>query len=150
MVVSVLFTVMVIFLLSAGITTYDTPNVANQYVGVAVGSANGINSQVFNPIQVSSNAVQTNNQTNRTHGFFAQIQVFTGLAFVFDGIGNIILALLNLPIMIQTIMVLPLTLLGFATPQVITILTLFRELIVFVILMVGISAWLKYNVRSDA
>ena len=119
-------------------------------------AANALNQTAYNESQTFNISVyRPTNSTlfhkqngNYTGGFFAQVTIFTGLAFVIDGIGNVMLAILNIPGMFATYMgvgfgALPLALASQAMLQ-----ALVYEFIGFTLLILGVSAWMKYRLAD--
>lgn len=141
--IATLMVVAFMLLLSPAFFSYDSPSVANSLNVTAFNSSNSLHSFVFT--QVNSTAY---GGSNHTSGFFAQVTVFSGLAFVFSGIGYIMQALSNMPYIILYLISTPLSILGFPLSSISIIVGMFIELILFIITIVGVSAWMKYDLRN--
>lgn len=127
--------------IASPLTTAEA-NVLNQS---AYNESQTFNMSVYSPIN-SSLFHKTNG--NYTGGFFAQVTLFTGLAFVIDNIGYIMLAILNIPSMFITYMSLSMASLPLALAPQHLLQTLVYEFIGFILLILGISAWMKYNMKE--
>jgi hypothetical protein len=136
--------VTMILLLSPAIFYYDSPQVAAQLNATGWGAASGFTSNIFTPLNSTAFG-----GTNHTSGFFAQVTVFTGLAFVFDQFGNIMLTLLNLPKIMIYLISTPLSILGFPIATTSVLVSLFFGLLMFILVIEGISAWQKYQIRGQ-
>ena len=136
--------VAVILLLSPGIFYYDSPSVAAQLNATGYGGATGFTSNIFTPLNSTAFG-----GTNHTSGFYAQVTVFTGLAFVFDQFGNVMLTLLNLPRIMIYLIATPMTILGFPIAATSILISLLFGLLMFILVIEGISAWQKYQIRGN-
>lgn len=135
--------VVFIVLLSGGIFYYDSPQVATQLNATAFVAGGAYSSNVFNPINNTAFG-----GANHTSGLFANVNVFTGAAFVFGAIGQVGLSLLNAPRTIIYLIATPLGILGWPISSIALLLSLFAGLLIFIVVIVLISSWQKYNLRE--
>lgn len=142
-IVSVLIGVTFLLLLAPGIYYYDSPAVANSLNFTATNATHNFNSTFFQPLNSTAFG-----GSNHTSGFFAQVTVFTGLAFVFSQFGSVMLAILNAPRILVYLIATPLSLVGFPIAVISILISLFFSLMLTVIILIGISAWMKFDLTA--
>jgi hypothetical protein len=136
--------IVTLLLFGGAITYYDSPQVATALNATAMNGTHSLNSFVFT--QLNSTAF---GGTNHTSGFFAQVTVFSGLAFVFSGFGFVMQILLNMPVLMIYLIALPVALLGFPIGVATLLMSIFVGLLTFILIIEGISAWMKYQLRGN-
>lgn len=124
------------------IQQYGGSTATSQITGIINGTNTLVTNNVFNPLKQN-----TGNQTST--GFFAPITQFSGYAFVFGNIGNIIYALFQLPAALQTMLLAVMSplnpILGASGANTSLILSLFETVLFIFLLIQGVSAWMKYS-----
>ena len=125
----------VVLALAGGISNFDTPAFANSLNASGIGTANALNTQVWSPL---------NQTTLGVNGSFnAQVQTFTGFAFVLPNFGAVINIMLNLPrIFILSFS----TAIGAVpTPGSITgyVMPLFTSFLGTFVIIAGVDLWMK-------
>lgn len=143
LIIAVFGIVVMLALLSPAIFQYGSPQFASKLNFTQANATGQINQNFFQPLNQTSFG-----GSNHTGGFFANIQVFNGLAFVFSGIGSVMLAILNLPRIMILILGTSLTVLDVPTATASFMIGLFFEMILTVLILIGISAWMKFDLRS--
>lgn len=144
------------------ITPNTLANASNQYqnaqcliitlygynASLSTGSQYGKIFSLTNSVSFGTNYTGSNS-VNQT-GFFVNIFQFTGLSFVFSGIGTIIEVMQTLGQVAQVLFTtLWLWLPPFESIVIINIIKLITFYIYLRIIMIGISAWMKYSILDS-
>jgi len=145
MLLAVIVVIALILILIPAIFFFDSPSVANQLNVSAFNISNSLKNYIFLPTNNTAYGHSAN-----ASGFFAPITVtgFSALAFIFSGFGFIMSAIANLPGIMLFLITTPLSLIGIPINAIEVIVALIIEFILFIITIIGISAWMKYSLRE--
>lgn len=136
MFVAAFLIVILIIAIAPGLQKFTTANFSNAISVSGSGTANSLNVEVWSPLQ---NTTLNKNNT----GFFAQVNQFTGYAFVLPNIGLVVETFLNVPRIIAISLSTALSVLPLPDGIASVGISLFITFCLIFAVSVFISLWMK-------
>lgn len=127
--------VFIIVALGADFGWFTSPAYANKMNSTATYINGTMYKDVWQPTQAIA--------YNKTNGFNAQILSFTGLAFVFSGIGTVMNQMLNVPGVVVTSLSTSVTVMGLSNLAIVLAIPMAITFLGIFITMMGILTWMK-------
>jgi hypothetical protein len=142
LVVSVLIASLIMLFLGPAMFQNAPKSISSQWNNTANYTNSSLSNYVFKPIHTI--AVGTPGA-----GLNSNVTVFTGVAFVMNGFGSLIKTMLNLPTIFAYMISTTLTVIGIPVISTNVVAGIAGAFIDFILIILGISIYMKFNVKES-